>query len=76
MVINKKKTKVISFSKSRKWAFPPELHFSDGTPIEYVSDTRLAASRRSGQPGPEVVQEHGIHMPEGQTKIMDTGILG
>ena len=41
MVINKKKTKVISFSKSRKWAFPPELHFSDGTPIEYVSDTRL-----------------------------------
>ena len=27
--------------KSRKWAFPPELHFSDGTPIEYISDTRL-----------------------------------
>ena len=41
MVINKKKTKVISFSKSRKWAFPPELSFSDGTPIDYVSDTRL-----------------------------------
>ena len=41
MVINKKKTKVISFSKSRKWAFPPELHFSDGTPIEYISETRL-----------------------------------
>ena len=41
MVINKDKTKVISFSKSRKWAFPPELHFSDGTPIEYISDTRL-----------------------------------
>ena len=41
MVINKKKTKVISFSKSRKWAFPPELSFSDGTPLEYVSDTRL-----------------------------------
>ena len=41
MTINKQKTKVICFSKSRKWAFPPELHFSDGTPIEYISDTRL-----------------------------------
>ena len=41
MVINKDKTKVISFSKSRKWAFPPELHFTDGTPIEYIYDTRL-----------------------------------
>jgi hypothetical protein len=27
MVINKQKTKVICFSKSRKWAFPPELNF-------------------------------------------------
>ena len=33
MVINKQKTKVIHFSKSRKWDFPPELIFSDGTPI-------------------------------------------
>ena len=41
MIINKQKTKVICFPKSRKWAFPPELHFSDGTPIEYISDTRL-----------------------------------
>jgi hypothetical protein len=41
MVINKVKTKVLSFSKSRKWAFPPELHFSDGSPIEYIYDTRL-----------------------------------
>ena len=41
MVINTKKTKVISFSKSRKWAFPPELHVLDGTPIEYIYDTRL-----------------------------------
>ena len=41
MVINKEKTKVISFSKSRKWAFPPELQFTDGTPIECISDTRL-----------------------------------
>ena len=41
MVINKKQTKVISFSKSRKWAFPPELQFSVVTPIEYVSDIWL-----------------------------------
>ena len=41
MVVNKKKTKVISFSKSRKWDFPPELSFSDGTPIEYIYDTKL-----------------------------------
>ena len=41
MVINKDKTKVISFTKSRKWDFPPELHFADGTPIEYVSETKL-----------------------------------
>ena len=36
MVINKQKTKVISFTKSRKWDFPPELTFSDGTMIECV----------------------------------------
>lgn len=53
MVINKAKTKVISFSKSRKWAFPPELHFSDKTPIEYISDTRF--SWCGGQPGFKVV---------------------
>ena len=41
MVINKKKTKVISFTKSRKWDFPPELHFSDGTQIEYVEEIKL-----------------------------------
>ena len=34
LVINKKKTKVMIFNKSRKWDFPPELSFSDGTPIE------------------------------------------
>ena len=41
MVINKEKTKVISFTKSRKWDFPPELKFSDGTPIEYIAETKL-----------------------------------
>ena len=41
MVINKDKTKVISFTKSRKWDFPPEVHFSDGTTIEYISETKL-----------------------------------
>ena len=34
-------SKVISFTKSRKWDFPPEVHFSDGTPIEYISETKL-----------------------------------
>ena len=41
MVINKQKTKVINFSKSRKWDFPPELFFSNGTPIEFLSETKL-----------------------------------
>ena len=39
--INKQKTKVISFTKARKWDFPPELTFSDGTQIDYISDTKL-----------------------------------
>ena len=41
MVINKKKTKIISFTKSRKWDFPPEVNFSDGTQIENISETKL-----------------------------------
>ena len=41
MIINKQKTKLISFTKSRKWDFPPELSFSDGTPIECVPSVRL-----------------------------------
>ena len=41
MVINKQKTKVITFTKSRKWDFPPELHFLDGSPIEYLQSTKL-----------------------------------
>ena len=41
MKINKQKTKVISFTKSRKWDFPPEIHFSDGTQLEYISETKL-----------------------------------
>ena len=41
MVLNKNKTKIISFNKSRKWDFPPELKFTDGTPIEHVSHTKL-----------------------------------
>jgi hypothetical protein len=53
MVINKQKTKVICFSKSRKWAFPPELNFSDGTMIECIPDTRLVGG--SDQPGFEMV---------------------
>ena len=37
MIINKQKTKVMSFKKSRKWDFPPELLFSDGSQLEHVS---------------------------------------
>ena len=41
MVLNKQKTKVMSFTKSRKWDFPPEVCFSDRTPLECIPDTRL-----------------------------------
>ena len=41
MKINKQKTKIISFTKSRKWKFPPELTFSDGTEIERVPVMKL-----------------------------------
>ena len=41
LVINKQKTKVISFTKSRKWDFPPEVKFSDGSQIECISATKL-----------------------------------
>ena len=41
LVINKQKTKIISFTKSRKWDFPPEVTFSDGTMIEYLSEIKL-----------------------------------
>ena len=41
LVINKQKTKDISFTKSRKWDFPPEVKFSDGSQIECISDTKL-----------------------------------
>ena len=41
MQINKKKTKIISFTKARKWDFPPEVKFSDGTLIEYIPETKL-----------------------------------
>ena len=41
LVINKQKTKVISFTKSRNWDFPPEVKFSDGSQIEYIPDTKL-----------------------------------
>ena len=41
MVINKTKTKVMLFNKSRKWDFPPEVKFSDNSNIEYISETKL-----------------------------------
>ena len=41
MLNNKKKTKLISFNKSRKWDFPPELKFSDGTIIEYKPEMKI-----------------------------------
>ena len=41
MIINKQKTKVISFTKSRILDFPPELTFSDGSLIECVPSIKL-----------------------------------
>ena len=41
MVINTSKTKVMKFSRSKKWDFPPELEFSNGTQIECIPDTKL-----------------------------------
>ena len=39
--LNKQKTKAITFSRARKWAFPFELTFNDGTPFESMSETTL-----------------------------------
>ena len=41
MIINKDKTHIIPFSKSRKWDFPPELTFSQGELIKCQSQTKL-----------------------------------
>ena len=41
MVINKQKTKIMCFSKSRKMDFPPEIFFNDGTQLEVISETTL-----------------------------------
>ena len=39
--LNKEKTQVMLFNKSRKWDFPPKLHFSDGTELEVISEIKL-----------------------------------
>ena len=41
MKINAKKTKVISFNKSRKFDFPPEVRFSDQQNLVVVPDLKL-----------------------------------
>ena len=41
MIINKKKTQVMIFNKSRKWDFPPEIHFSDGKQLNVITETKL-----------------------------------
>ena len=41
MVINKQKTKIMCFSKSRKIDFPPEIFFKDGAQLEVISETTL-----------------------------------
>ena len=41
MKINPKKTKIISFNKSRKYDFPPELSLSDGEFLEVATDIKL-----------------------------------
>ena len=39
--INKQKTQVMLFNKSRKWDFLPKLNFSDGKELEVISEIRL-----------------------------------
>ena len=41
MKINKNKTQVMLFNKSRKWDFPPNVEFSDGKQLEVVSEIKL-----------------------------------
>ena len=41
LVVNQKKTNVLNFTNSRKWSFPPEVKFTDGTLIECVRETKL-----------------------------------
>ena len=41
MKINKKKTQVMLFNKSRKWDFLPEMEFEDGTQVEVISETKI-----------------------------------
>ena len=41
MVINKKKTQVMLFNKSRKLDFPPEIMFSDGSLLNVISEIKL-----------------------------------
>ena len=41
MVINSTKTKVISFTKSRNWDFPPEIQLSNGKQLECINELKL-----------------------------------
>ena len=41
MVINKKKTQVMLFNKSRIFDFPPEIMFSDGSQLNVISEVQL-----------------------------------
>ena len=41
MIINKKKTQVMIFNKSRKYDFPPERKFDDGEHLEVIHETKL-----------------------------------
>ena len=41
MVINRSKTNILNFTKSRKWDFPPEVTFSNGELLQTKSETKL-----------------------------------
>ena len=41
MAGDKKKTNIIRFTNSRKYDFPPEITFKDGTILDTMSETRL-----------------------------------
>ena len=41
MKINEEKSKIMIFNASKKYDFPPELEFSDGTHLEVITQVKL-----------------------------------
>ena len=41
MKVNQKKTSIMLFNKAKKWDFPPELVYQDGSQVEVIEETKL-----------------------------------